>query len=64
MQIDQSIKAILERGLKRATELLSKFRDELNLLADELVAKETLDDDEIRVLLRLPANERPLSVTG
>jgi ATP-dependent Zn protease len=38
--------------------LLSEHRAELELLAKTLVEKETLDDNQIRELLKLPARPR------
>ena len=40
--------------LTQVEEILTTHRDELVLLADTLVERETLDDDEIRILLGFP----------
>jgi hypothetical protein len=38
--------------------ILREHRDKLKLLADTLLVKENLDDDEIRSLLGFPARHR------
>jgi len=64
--IDQTIRKILDDTRAQATRLINEHRSELDKLTEELLAKETLDDAEIRVLLGMPAlppYER-VSVTG
>jgi cell division protease FtsH len=39
------------------TSLLTEHKDQLEKLADALVARETLEDSEIRVLLGFPPRE-------
>ncbi len=38
-----------------ATNILTQHRDQLDKLANELIAKETLDDNEVRALLGFAA---------
>jgi cell division protease FtsH len=57
MRIDSAIKKILEGALARVSSLLTEHRDQLEKLADALVARETLEDAEIRVLLGFPPRE-------
>jgi cell division protease FtsH len=57
MRIDAAIKAILESALNRVTSLLTEHRDQLEKLADALVARETLADSEVRELLGFPPRE-------
>jgi cell division protease FtsH len=57
MRIDAAIKKILESALSRVTSLLTEHKDQLEKLADALVARETLEDSEIRVLLGFPPRE-------
>jgi cell division protease FtsH len=64
MKIDKSVKSILEAAMNRALTLLSEHKEDLKRLAEELIAKETLSDDEIRVLLALPPAVNRLSITG
>ncbi len=54
-RIDESINRILAKALETADSLLHEHKDNLEKLALELISKETLVDDEIRVLLNLPA---------
>jgi cell division protease FtsH len=56
-KIDQEIKRIVDEGFEKAKELLSLNKNKLELLAETLVTKETLDDQEIRELLSLPKRE-------
>ena len=54
-KIDEEVEKIIQLALTIATSLLTEHRNQLDLLAETLVAKETLDDDAIRELLGLPA---------
>ena len=45
---------MIETCLDKAVDLLTKNKAKLKKLAETLVAKETLDDVEIRELLNLP----------
>ncbi|HEX9044485.1 MAG TPA: ATP-dependent zinc metalloprotease FtsH [Candidatus Limnocylindrales bacterium] len=49
-QIDEEVRAIIDRGYQRAMEVLVEHRDKLNALADKLVAEETVDADEFEKL--------------
>ena len=42
---------ILDEAMDHTRQILSAHRDQLDILTNELVEKETLDDAEIRVLL-------------
>ncbi|HET7839752.1 MAG TPA: cell division protein FtsH, partial [Rectinemataceae bacterium] len=53
-KIDAAIKDILQASLARVTGLLTEHRDQLEKLADELVSRETLDDNDVRALIGLP----------
>jgi cell division protease FtsH len=64
MRIDRSIKTILEKGMEKAKQLLKQNKDDLLKLAEELIQKETLSDDEIRSLLSLPPAVNRLSLTS
>lgn len=50
-QIDTAVKKILLEAKNKALEILTEHRDQLDLLAKELLEKETLDDSQIRSLL-------------
>ncbi len=49
--IDQEIHKILDEAMLATRKILSKQREELDILTQELVEKETLDDSQIRILL-------------
>ena len=49
--IDQEIRRIVETGYDRAKEVLSKFEEQLHLLANALLEYETLSGEEIKTLL-------------
>jgi cell division protease FtsH len=44
-QIDEEVRAIIDRAYERATEVLTTYRDRLDRLADKLIAEETVDAD-------------------
>lgn len=50
-RIDAEINAILEECMQDATRILEENKEQLDTLANELIAKETLDDREVRALL-------------
>ncbi len=50
-KIDSEMNSILDSCMKNAKKILSEHKDQLDLLANELIAKETLDDREVRALL-------------
>ena len=55
--IDNEVKHIIDDCFQDAERILKENRDKLELLADTLFEKETLDDAEIRDLLHLPKKE-------
>jgi cell division protease FtsH len=55
--IDRAAKNILEKAKKRAEDILTTYKADVEKLADALMTRETLIDEEIRVLLGLPARE-------
>lgn len=50
-QIDKEIRAIVDRAYARATEVLTTHRDRLNLLAQRLIEKETLEGAEYEAIV-------------
>jgi cell division protease FtsH len=52
-RIDEAVKYILETAKDQASAILGKHKVKLEKLADELLVRETLTDDEIRTLLGL-----------
>jgi cell division protease FtsH len=63
-RIDNAIKEILDRARSRAEEILNTHKKKLEKLADILLEKETLVDEEIRSLLGFPPREDPASLRG
>ncbi|MDR1903892.1 MAG: ATP-dependent zinc metalloprotease FtsH [Treponema sp.] len=53
-KIDQAVKKILDAAKEKAAEILRNHRGKLEKLAEALMARETLIDDEVRSLLELP----------
>jgi cell division protease FtsH len=59
--IDEEIRALVETGKKRAHDLLAQNRDLLDSVAMALLERETLDDEEVQLLIQgspLPAPRR------
>ncbi|MBR2282413.1 MAG: ATP-dependent zinc metalloprotease FtsH [Spirochaetales bacterium] len=54
-KIDEQVNKILKECMDDATRILTEHRDQLDKLAQALVAKETLDDREVRELLGFEA---------
>jgi cell division protease FtsH len=50
MQIDQEVRAIIDRGYARAMEVLTTYKDRLTMLADRLIAEETLEAEAFEQL--------------
>jgi len=61
-QIDSAVTRISDEGRKQAGEILSSHKQELEKLADALLVRETLVDDEIRTLLGFPPRENAASL--
>jgi cell division protease FtsH len=49
-QIDEEVRAIIDRAYERATDVLTEYRDKLVALAEKLVAEETVDSEEFEKL--------------
>jgi cell division protease FtsH len=56
--IDTEIKKIVEACLAESQRILGEQKDKLKLLAETLLVKENLDDDEIRTLLGMAPRKR------
>ena len=54
-KIDEQINKILSECMAEATRILTEHKDQLDKLAQALVARETLDDNEVRELLGFEA---------
>jgi cell division protease FtsH len=55
--IDEAVKNILKAALATAQEILASHKAGLEKMADALLARETLVDEEVRTLLDLPPKE-------
>jgi cell division protease FtsH len=55
--IDKAMKRFLDIAREKAESILAAHKQELEKLADALIARETLIDDEVRSLLGLPPRE-------
>jgi cell division protease FtsH len=53
-RIDSAVKEILDRTRDNAAKIIESRRSELEKLADSLLVKETLGDEEVRLILNLP----------
>ena len=62
--IDAEIKALVEGGLKRATDVLKSQEDKLHLLAQALLEYETLSGEEIDQLMKDGKIDRPDQPSG
>ncbi|MBQ7729302.1 MAG: hypothetical protein IJT86_03015, partial [Spirochaetales bacterium] len=54
-RIDEQINKILKECMDDATKILTEHKDQLDKLAQALVSRETLDDNEVRELLGFEA---------
>jgi cell division protease FtsH len=60
VRIDQEIKRIVMNNYERARTLLTSHKELLQKIADELLAREVLDADQVKRLVQgLPLDERP-----
>jgi cell division protease FtsH len=56
-RIDNAVRDILDRARAEAERIIREHKDGLEALADALLNRETLVDDEVRQILHLPVNE-------
>jgi cell division protease FtsH len=56
-RIDRAVREILDRALSGAREIIDSRKGEIEKLADALLVRETLVDDEVRQILGLPQKE-------
>ena len=63
-RIDKAVREILDRALNNANEIIMSHRSELENLADALLARETLIDEEVRQILGLPSKESTVSLVN
>jgi cell division protease FtsH len=58
--IDREVKKFLDEGYRKAAEILKKHRKQLDLIAEALIKKETVESEEFEALMGGP-KERTLS---
>ncbi len=61
-RIDKAVKDILARARETAAAIISSHKTELENLANALLVRETLIDDEVREILGLPQKESSVSL--
>jgi len=61
-QIDRAVKRILDEARQQAEEILNLHKGGLEKIADALLARESLLDDDVRSLLGLPPRENTASL--
>jgi cell division protease FtsH len=62
-RIDRAVKKILDAARELARDILQTHKEELEKLADALISRETLIDDEVRNLLGFPPRENLAALT-
>jgi cell division protease FtsH len=62
--IDRAVKKILDTARELARDILQTHKGDLEKLADALIARETLIDDEVRNLLGFPPRENLAALTA
>jgi cell division protease FtsH len=60
--IDRAIREILDRARETACEIINNHKNDLEKLADALLARETLIDGEVRQILGLPQTENSMFI--
>ncbi|MDR2543342.1 MAG: ATP-dependent zinc metalloprotease FtsH [Treponema sp.] len=63
-RIDKAIKEIIDRAINNANQIIISRKPELEKLADTLLARETLLDEEVRQILGLPPKESSLAFSA
>jgi len=59
-RIDKAVKEILDSSRDNAQKIIQERKDEIEKLADALLARETLSDDDVRQIIGLPPKEETL----
>jgi cell division protease FtsH len=58
-KIDSEVRRLVEEAHDEAREILSKYRDKLDLMADRLLEKESIDKEEVAEILAEVAKQMP-----
>jgi cell division protease FtsH len=59
-EIDSEVKSLIQRAYNTAKKILSENKERLKLIAERLIAKETIEEDEFAELLKEPLPSPPL----
>ncbi|MFC1593752.1 ATP-dependent zinc metalloprotease FtsH [Candidatus Omnitrophota bacterium] len=62
--IDEEVRRIIDQCYERAVKLLKEHQDQLKLLAENLIEKEILDVEKVKVLLGLAPEEKPTDTSN
>ena len=58
-KIDEEVRRLVEEAHDEAREILTKYRDKLDLMVDKLIEKESLEKDEVQEILAEVAKQSP-----
>src|SRR6185503_7690390 len=62
--IDEEVRAIIDRGYARAVDVLTRYKDRLEQLAERLVADETIEQEEFeRMFADIPDPRKETHIT-
>jgi cell division protease FtsH len=53
-EIDNEVKSLIQRAYDTAKKILSENKERLKLIAERLIAKETIEEDEFEALFKEP----------
>jgi cell division protease FtsH len=59
-EIDSEVKSLIQRAYNTAKKILSENKERLKLIAERLIAKETIEEEEFEALLKEPLPSPPL----
>jgi cell division protease FtsH len=59
-EIDSEVKSLIQRAYNTAKKILSENKERLKLIAERLIAKETIEEEEFAELLKEPLPSPPL----
>ena len=57
--IDDEVAQLINNATEKADEIVHKYRDKLDLIAEHLIKEETIDEDEFIKLIGVRPNKRP-----
>jgi cell division protease FtsH len=62
-KIDDEVNKIMRKGLQTATEMLTKYRDYLNTIANRLIKDETLEQEQFNEIVKdiIPKDKKTIT---